>query len=143
MLSLLAEQPMHGYELIQQIIVRSGGVWRPSPGSVYPALQLLEDQGLIIGETAEGRNVFHLTDAGRTHVEQHGDELNASWKAVAGTVDDAVMELHDLVGQVSGALRQVVHVGNEAQIAAARTALINTRRQLYRILADDEPTPGE
>lgn len=134
---------MHGYELIQQIIARSGGVWRPSPGSVYPALQLLEDQGLIIGETAEGRNVFHLTDAGRAHVEQHREELNSAWTAVAGTVDDAVLELRDLVEQVGGALQQVARVGNEAQIAAARTALINTRRQLYRILADDEPTGGE
>lgn len=134
---------MHGYELIQQIIARSGGVWRPSPGSVYPALQLLEDQGLIIGETAEGRNVFHLTDAGRAHLEQHREELNSAWKAVAGTVDDAVLELRDLIGQLGGALQQVAHVGTEAQIAAARTVLINTRRQLYRILADDEPTGGE
>lgn len=134
---------MHGYELIQQIIARSGGVWRPSPGSVYPALQLLEDQGLIIGETAEGRNVFHLTDAGRAHVEQHREELKTAWTAVAGTVDEAVLELRDLIGQVGGALQQVAQVGTEAQIAAARTALINTRRQLYRILADDEPAGGE
>jgi DNA-binding PadR family transcriptional regulator len=133
---------MHGYEIIQQIVARSGGVWRPSPGSVYPALQLLEDQGLVVGETTEGRKVFHLTSAGRAHVEQHRDELNAAWASVAGTVDDAVMELRDLVGQVGGALQQVAQVGTEAQIAAARALLINTRRQLYRILADDEPTAG-
>jgi DNA-binding PadR family transcriptional regulator len=142
-LALLAEQPMHGYELIQQIIERSGGVWRPSPGSVYPALQMLEDQGLVVGETTDGRKVFHLTDAGKAHVEQHNEEIKTSWSTVAGSVDNAVMELRDLIGQVGGALQQVAHVGNESQIGAAREVLINTRRQLYRILADDEPTRGE
>jgi DNA-binding PadR family transcriptional regulator len=134
---------MHGYELIQQIVARSGGVWRPSPGSVYPALQLLEDQGLVVGETADGRRVFHLTDAGRAHVEQHADELKSAWSAVAGAVDDSVMELRDLVEQVGGALQQVARVGTEAQIGAARAVLVNARRQLYRILADDEPVGGE
>ncbi|MBA3945203.1 MAG: helix-turn-helix transcriptional regulator [Herpetosiphonaceae bacterium] len=142
-LSLLTEKPLHGYEIIQQITARSGGAWRPSPGSVYPALQLLEDQGLIASEQTDGRRVFHLTDEGRAHVEQHKTELDAGWSAVANTVDDAVREVHDLLGQVGTALQQVIHAGTPGQITQARTLLVNTRRQLYRILADDEPTGSE
>lgn len=137
-LMLLAEQPLHGYELIQQITARSGGNWRPSPGSVYPALQLLEDQGLILGEQTEGKRVYHLTEAGKAHVEQRRDELTQAWAGVtAGSGDDPARELRDLFEQLGGALRQVVHAGTETQIAAAREVLTGARRQLYRILADD------
>lgn len=139
-LSLLTEQPLHGYELIQQIAARSGNVWRPSPGSVYPALQLLEDQGLIQGEETEGRRVYHLTDAGRTYVERQHDEIAAAWAGVTGTVDEAAVELRNLLDQVGSAMRQVAEAGTAAQIAAARSLLITTRRQLYQILADDEAT---
>ena len=138
MLSLLTEQPLHGYEIIQQITARSGGVWRPSPGSVYPALQLLEDQRLIQGEHTDGRRVFHLTDAGRAHVAQHHAQLSAAWAGVTENVDDAVVELRDLLDQVAIAIRQMVHAGTTTQITAARGLLINTRRGLYRILADDD-----
>ena len=134
---LLAEQPLHGYELIQQITTRSGGAWRPSPGSVYPALQLLEDQGLIRGEQTEGRRVYHLTEAGRTHIEQHRDELAEAWAGVTATRDDPARELRDLFEQLGGAVRQVVQAGTEPQIAAAGEVLTSARRQLYRILADD------
>ncbi len=134
---------MHGYEIIQQITARSGGVWRPSPGSVYPALQLLQDQGLVVDEQTEGRRVFHLTEAGRAHMEQHHDELTAAWAAVTDTVDDVVLELRDLLDQVGAAIRQMAHAGTEAQIVMARELLTRTRRQLYRILADDDLTGGE
>lgn len=137
-LALLAEQPLHGYEIIQQITARSGGAWRPSPGSVYPALQLLEDEGLIVGEQTEGKRVFHLTDAGRAHVEQHRQAVTAAWSAVASNVDDPARELHGLLGQVGVAMRQVVEAGTDAQLSEARNLLINTRRQLYRILAEDD-----
>ena len=139
-LSLLTEQPLHGYELIQQIAAHSGNAWRPSPGSVYPALQLLEDQGLIQGEQTEGRRVYHLTDAGRAYVERQHDEIAAAWAGVTGTVDEAALELRNLLDQVGSAMRQVAEAGTATQIAAARTLLITTRRQLYQILADDEAT---
>ena len=134
---LLAEQPLHGYELIQQITARSGGAWRPSPGSVYPALQLLEDQGLIRGEQAEGRRVYHVTEAGSSYIEQRRDELAAAWAGVTAGGDDPARELRDLFEQLGGAVRQVVHAGTEMQIAGAREVLTNARRQLYRLLADD------
>ena len=136
-LMLLAEQPLHGYELIQQITARSGGNWRPSPGSVYPALQLLEDQGLIVGEHTEGKRVYQLTEAGKAHIEQRREELTQAWAGVTAGSDDPARELRDLFDQLGGALRQVVHAGTETQIAAAREVLTGARRQLYRILADD------
>lgn len=135
-LSLLAEQPLHGYEIMQQISERSGGIWRPSPGSVYPALQLLEDQGWVRSEQSEGRKVYHLTDAGREYVQQHKEALDAAWVAVTDTVDEGVLELRSLLDQVSTALGQVAQVATVAQISEARELLVNTRRRLYRILAD-------
>ena len=86
-LALLAEEPMNGYQIIQAIGERSDGVWRPSPGSVYPALQQLEDEGLIRAEAGEGgRRAYQLTDEGRAYAEAHPDELRAPWDAVAGAV---------------------------------------------------------
>jgi DNA-binding PadR family transcriptional regulator len=140
---LLADQPMHGYEIIQQIGARSGGAWQPSPGSVYPALQMLEDQGLIEAEAAEGKRTFHLTDAGREHVAQHREGLAAVWTAVQGAADDVSTELRDLVDQVGMAAGQVVRVGAPAQMAAARDLLTATRQQLYRILAEDTTGDSE
>ncbi len=144
-LTLLAEQPLHGYEIIQQITERSGGAWRPSPGSVYPALQLLEDQGLVQSDQTEGRRVYQLTEAGRTYIEQHREELAEVWASVTVAGDDPARGLHDLFDQLGGAVRQVVQAGTEAQIAAASDVLMSVRRQLYRILADDpvEGTPPD
>jgi DNA-binding PadR family transcriptional regulator len=139
---LLAEGPFNGYQLIHQIDERSGGIWQPSPGSVYPALQLLEDEGLVRAEEAEGRRAFHLTDAGRAHVEERREELEAAWNSVTGAMDETMLELRGLFDQVGIALKQVVHVGTPQQLAEARKLLATTRRQLYRILAD-EPAGDE
>ncbi len=139
-LLLLDEAPFHGYQLIHRIEERSGGIWRPSPGSVYPALQLLEDEGLVCPEQEEGRRVFHLTDAGRAYVTEQRTELEASRDAVTSRVNPKARTLHDLVGQLAVAVDQVTQVGTPAQLDAAQEALIATRRQLYRILADDLPT---
>ena len=76
-LVLLAEQPRHGYEIIRELAERSGGVWRPSPGSIYPTLKQLAHEGLIQADKGEGRRVFELTDTGRTYVEEHAEELAA------------------------------------------------------------------
>ncbi len=142
-LMLLAEQPMHGYEIIQQIGDRTGGAWQPSPGSVYPALQMLEDQGLIQAEEAEGRRTYTLTDAGRDHVAQHREALAAVWASVQGATTDTTRELRDLMDQVGMATGQVARVGAPAQLAAARDLLTATRQQLYRILAEDASEPDD
>src|SRR6266545_3517600 len=139
-LALLSEQPLNGYQIIQHIAERSGGVWRPSPGSVYPALQQLEDEGLIHSVERDGRRAFELTDAGRAHVEAHREELAAPWEAVAGTVTDEVLELRDLGMQLFMAYMQVAQAGNQAQIGEARRVLVEARRALYRILAESGPS---
>lgn len=138
-LALLSEGPANGYQLIQQIGERSGGVWEPSPGSIYPALQLLQDEGLVKAEESEGKRLFSLTDAGRAHAEEHRSELNAVWGAVAGTVDDSMVELRNLAQQVGIAVMQVAGTGTESQVAEARRLLAQVRRQLYGILAAEEP----
>ncbi|HEY6695064.1 MAG TPA: PadR family transcriptional regulator [Solirubrobacteraceae bacterium] len=137
LLTLLAEEPRNGYQLMQEIERRSEGVWRPSPGSVYPALQQLEDEGLIRSDESEGRKQFHLTDAGREAAAAAGDE-GAPWDAVSDAVDSDVWELFGVARQVGMAIFQLAQAGTPAQIAQAREVLTNARRALYGILAEDE-----
>jgi DNA-binding PadR family transcriptional regulator len=136
-LVLLAEEPRNGYQLMQEIEARSGGTWRPSPGSVYPALQLLADEGLVRGEERDGGKVFELTDAGKSHVEEHREQLGEPWAQAQAGVPDGIRELMGLVRQVAGAARQVAGAGNEAQLKAATEILTETRRSLYRLLAEE------
>jgi DNA-binding PadR family transcriptional regulator len=140
-LALLAEDPRNGYQIIQEIADRSGGVWQPSPGSVYPALQQLEDEGLIQAETPEGgRKRYALTGDGREYVDTHQDEVRAPWDEVASSVGNDAIELRRLLQAVGMAGVQVVQVGTDAQAAQAHRILTETRRKLYAILAaDDEP----
>ncbi len=144
-LALLAEQAMNGYQIIQAIRERSGGIWQPSPGSVYPALQQLEDEGLVKAEASEGgRRAYQLTDEGRAYAEAHPDELRAPWDMVAGSAGGTALEMRQLIGQVAMAAFQVVSAGSEAQARQARQQLVETRKALYRILAaDDEDTPSD
>jgi DNA-binding PadR family transcriptional regulator len=138
-LSLLAEEPRNGYQIIQGIAERSGGVWQPSPGSVYPALQQLEDEGLIQAETPEGgRRRYALTSEGREYVDTHADEVRAPWDDVASSVGSDAIALRDLIGQVAIAAIQVVKVGTADQVVQARKILTNARRGLYAILAADD-----
>jgi len=131
-LALLAEAPMHGYQIIQEIGARSEGVWTPSPGSVYPTLQHLEDEGLIASEPGEGKKVFSLTESGRAT----NPSSRAPWEEVG--VDARLIELRDGIGQVVNAVRQIARGGNPAQVKAAKTVLVDARRALYRILAEDD-----
>ena len=140
LLTLLAEEPRNGYQLMQEIERRSEGVWRPSPGSVYPALQQLEDEGLVRADGSEGRKLFHLTDAGRAAAAEAGAE-GAPWEAVSESVDEDAWELFGLARQIGMTLFQIAQTGTAEQIAAAREVLTNARRALYGILAEDEPEP--
>jgi DNA-binding PadR family transcriptional regulator len=140
-LALLAEEPRNGYQIIQEIASRSGGVWQPSPGSVYPALQQLEDEGLISAATMDGgRSGFALTDEGRSYMAEHADEVNAPWEVVAGREHGSVREMRGLIGQLAMAAMQVTQAGSGAQIAEAQGILKNARRSIYRILAADDET---
>ena len=138
-LDLLAEgQPWNGYQIIQEIGARTQGVWRPSAGSVYPALQQLEDEGLIQTEAGEDRRrMYTLTEEGRAYVEAHADELRASWDAVTGSVNDTEVQLRHTIHQVMMAVSQVAQAGSAAQVQQAGKILADTRRALYRILASD------
>ena len=138
-LDLLAEgQPWNGYQIIQEIGARTQGVWRPSAGSVYPALQQLEDEALVRAEAGEDRRrMYTLTEEGRAYVEEHADELKASWDAVTGSLDDTEVQLRHTIHQVMVAVSQVAQAGSAAQVQQAGKILADTRRALYRILATD------
>src|SRR4029077_15085570 len=113
-LDLLAEgQPWNGYQIIQEIGARTQGLWRPRAGSVYPALQQLEDEALIQPEAGEDRRrMYTLTEEGRAYVEEHADELKASWDAVTGSVNDAEVQLRHTIHQVMVAVSQVAQAGS-------------------------------
>ena len=152
-LDVLAGDEMNGYQLIQEIAERTGGVWKPSPGSVYPTIQQLEDEGLVEGRDADGRRLLRLTGEGRRYVEEHPEEMGATW-APFEPEDDAAPDdrashgfsgtpggdgLMPVVGQVMGAMWQVVTTGTAQQRAEARDILSETRRRLYQLLADGDP----
>ena len=139
LLVLLDESPHTGYGLMEEIESRSDGAWRPSPGSVYPTLQQLEDEGLVETGEGEGRQPFTLTDAGRTYVSENREQLGEPWAKLAEGVGEERLELRGLMGQVGAAVFQVAAAGDEQQVAKAKELLSETRRALYRILAEDEP----
>jgi len=136
-LLLLAEEPRNGYAIMQEIEQRSDGVWRPSPGSAYPALAQLEDEGLIRSEEIDGRKRFAITDAGREQIAARPQDAPAPWDTLADGVSSDVKELFGLMRQVGVAGLQLVQTATEKQISEAKLVLTETRRAIYRILADD------
>ena len=142
-LDVLSVGPMNGYQIIQQIAERSGGAWKPSPGSVYPTVQQLEDEGLVEGTDGEGRRLLTLTEAGRAYVAEHPDELAATWRvfddAAQAERDNNHHDLKPVIGQVMGAVWQVVTTGTRQQQAEAAEILADTRRRLYGLLAEGDP----
>jgi DNA-binding PadR family transcriptional regulator len=137
-LALLAEEPRNGYQIIQELGERTEGVWRPSPGSIYPALQQLEDEGLARTVEVEGRKAYELTDEGRAYVAEHKDEIGAPWETIVQEAPGSEGELRDLGRQFFVALMQVSHAGSEAQVKQAKELLSDARKRLYGILAADE-----
>ncbi|WP_206784637.1 PadR family transcriptional regulator [Amycolatopsis sp. MtRt-6] len=136
-LALLAEEPMHGYQLMQEIRRRTRDRWRPSPGSVYPILQQLEDEGLVHTVETAGRRVAELTDAGREHVAGREEEFAALWEEPAEEPGaDRFAALWHALGELSGAAAQVGYSGNEAQVAEVKKILADARRRVYAVLAD-------
>ncbi|MFF9059270.1 PadR family transcriptional regulator [Streptomyces sp. NPDC014882] len=135
-LALLKDRSMHGYEMIQEIAERSGGAWKPSPGSVYPTLQLLEDEGLIGSAPEGGKKLFSLTEAGRT-VAEEGPE--APWEEASRGVDrEALGEIRQAGFGLMEAFGQVWRTGSKEQREKALTVVDDARRKLYLILADQD-----
>lgn len=136
-LKVLAEQPMHGYQIIQELSKRSGGVWRPSAGSIYPTLQLLADEGLIVAEESSGKKVFSLTESGKAAVDALAED-QAPWD-VAATFGDlsGVFTLREAGGRLASAVFQVARGGDKAKIDAAVDVLNDARKRIYTLLAED------
>ncbi|MGW0998641.1 PadR family transcriptional regulator [Streptomyces sp. NPDC002523] len=135
-LALLKDRPMHGYEMIQEIAERSGGAWRPSPGSVYPTLQMLEDEGLIVSETEGGKKLFALTESGRSAAEEGPD---APWEEASRGVDwEALGEIRQAGFGLMEAFGQVWKTGTKEQRDKALAVINDARKKLYLILADED-----
>ena len=136
-LALLAERPMHGYEVIRELSERTGGMWEPSPGSIYPTLQLLEDEGLVSVEESEGRKQYSLTDQGKAEAAKRSSSA-APWEEFTSGADPATVDLRRGVFQFLGAVRQVAESGTPEQVEQVRTVLADARKRVYAILAEGE-----
>jgi DNA-binding PadR family transcriptional regulator len=134
-LRLLAEQPMHGYQIIQELSERSGGAWSPSPGSVYPTLQLLADEGLVTSQETAGKKVFSLTESGVAAAGEMADQP-APWEEAAQS-DTGVGGLREAAGRLMPAVFQIGRSGSAEQVTAAIAVLNDARKKLYVILAED------
>jgi DNA-binding PadR family transcriptional regulator len=139
-LDALAERPMHGYEVIQALEAKSRGMWRPSAGSIYPTLQQLADEGLITGEDVDGRRTYTLTDAGRKALAE--SPAGPTW---ADPETDAASEpdIRRLAMELAAAVIQVQRVGSAHANREVTKILTNTRKQVYRILAEDSDAADE
>jgi DNA-binding PadR family transcriptional regulator len=139
-LLLLEEGPRNGYQLIQELADRSEGAWRPSPGSIYPVLAQLQDEGLIAPDDSTDGRGFALTEAGRADVEANRERMGKPWEAASAEMSEPRMTLFGTTRQVAAAVRQVMEAGTDAQVAEAASVLADARRRIYKILAEDEPT---
>ncbi len=146
-IALLAEEPMHGYQIITELTERSGGVWRPSPGSVYPTLQLLQDEGLVTAAEVDGRRVFTLTASGQTEVAARREQgAVPPWVEMADDAGEPVQRMARALRSVVIASKQLLRDGSPAQQSRAESILAETRRALYALLAADDvqdPAPEE
>jgi DNA-binding PadR family transcriptional regulator len=135
-LTLLKERPMHGYEMIQEIAERSQNLWRPSPGSVYPTLQLLVDEGLLVATESDGsKKLFELTDEGRAAAEKIE---TPPWQEIADDVDPGHVSLRTAVAQLMGAVAQSAYTANEEQQQRIVDIVNNARREIYGILGESD-----
>ncbi len=132
-LALIAEQPMHGYQIIREISERTNGNWKPSAGSVYPTLQLLADEGIITAEEADGRKIYSLTEAGREEVTESNE--SAPWESTGQASGNTFAALPKAGMELAQAASQVGRSGTPAQVQEAVTVLDEARRRLYSILA--------
>jgi DNA-binding PadR family transcriptional regulator len=130
-----SSEPVNGYQMIQQIAERSHGAWKPSPGSVYPTIAWLQDEGFV-EDAPTGRKTLQLTDSGRQYVADHADEIAAMWRSFETEVPEDEADLRQVIGQTVGAIVQVVSTGTPDQRDKAVQILAETRRRLYGLLAE-------
>ena len=137
-LLLLDEEPRNGYGLMQEVEQRSSGAWRPSPGSIYPALSQLEDEGLIEPTPGEQGKAFALTDAGRTYVDEHRDRLGTPWEDASAGMPEGMKDLRHSIGQLAMAAMQAAQTGDQRVLEQTRTILDDARKAIYRVLAGED-----
>jgi len=128
---------------MSEIEERTAGAWRPSPGAVYPALSQLADETLIVGAESGGGRTFRLTDAGREYVEQHPEMARGPWESEAQQEAWQVPGLFAEAARLGAGIVQIAHAGTPAQVRTAEQLLERTRRELYRILANDDEEPDD
>lgn len=143
-LDVLSAEPMNGYQVISQIAERSSGAWKPSPGSVYPTISQLEDEGLVTSDDSAGRRTLRLTDEGRAYVAAHPEELARVWEPFDSPSSEErdpteFANLKPEIGAVMNAVWQIITTGTEQQRRDAVEVLVETRRKLYGLLADGDP----
>ncbi len=132
----LAERPMHGYQVMQRIEELSGGAWRPSPGSVYPTLQELEDRGLVKSREVEGKRVYTLTEEGAAQADTLRDTAgDLPWMAAEGPAGTR-MKLKQAVGSLAAAARQVGTTGSDEMVEETLAILADARKRIYALLAE-------
>ena len=143
-LALLAEEPRNGYQIMQTLGERTNGVWKPSPGAVYPALAQLEDEGLIESFDNEGQKAYRLTEAGQAAA---ADVQTKPWDmvndALAGSQPDAVKGLWKEFASLAGAAKELTRNGNAQQLEAATRLVADARRKVYGLLAADDDDAGD
>ncbi len=141
-LAVLNDQPMHGYQIMQELEERSGGAWQPSPGSIYPTLQQLSDEGLIVSNSVDGKNIFSLTEDGATAVAANEDP--PPWERFSEEGHAVYANLKRSMFQLGAAAKQVASAGSPSQVEAANEIIGDARRAIYRLLAEDvAPTEAE
>ena len=134
-LAVLAEKPLHGYDVIRDLEERSGGAWSPSPGSIYPTLQMLEDEGLVTWEEQDGKKVYSLTDAGRKELETRRERSGGAEPWDVGGVPERFVKLREAGFQLVTAAMQAARTGDEAQLQNVTEILTEARRKIYEVLA--------
>jgi DNA-binding PadR family transcriptional regulator len=139
-LAVLRQKPMHGYEVIQELESQSGGRWRPSAGSVYPTLQQLADEGLVTSTEVDGRRTYTLTEAGQKVAAETG--ARSPWTESESDSDDQP-DVMRLAMQLAAAVVQVQKIGSPRARAEATKVLTDARKQMYRLLADDEDVSAD
>jgi len=137
LLAVLAEEPGHGYDLIQRLEEKTAGAWRPSPGSVYPTLQLLEDEGLARSGEHNDKRVYEITDQGRAEANRRVEEAGGTPWEIAGRNDTGVGEFRNAVRQLLVASKQVSTSGDQQQVERMLDILKQARKEIYTMLAED------
>ena len=141
-LAVLKDDPLNGYQIITRIAERTQGAWKPSPGSVYPTISQLEDEGLIEGVGSEGPRKLKPTSAGWHYISEHADELAAVWEPFEEPERDEsrgdYASLKPEIGQVMNAVWQIITTGTDQQRRDAIDVLVETRRKLYGLLAEGD-----